>query len=46
MTWHLQADDPAEATQQRWLSHNGSRPAELTLQPEMVAHVVDALYDK
>ena len=43
---HVQLDDPAEASQQRRLSHQGVRPEEVTLQPEMVAHVVDALFDK
>ena len=39
-------DDPEETGARRRLSVAGLRAAERPLEPEMVAHVVDALFDK
>ena len=38
--------DEADASQRRRLSQAGLAAAEQPLAPEMVAHVVDALFDK
>ena len=39
-------DEPEEASQKRRLSLQGLGAVERSLKPEMVAHVVDALFDK
>lgn len=41
-----QVDEPEEASQKRRLSLQGLGAVERSLKPEMVAHVVDALFDK